>query len=171
MLIADLQVQSNPLSFTEGERQVLTATQRAAYLAAMSLGLLAGCGSTYHTADQYPPDNPPRVEPPNARSPAQYNEDASISSRVQAAVLSVPGIYPQNLQISTYDGVVTLRGTAVSDVAARNLVQAAREVTGVRSVDYDIQVQPQATVQPYPPVQPPYPAVHPTPPAPVYQPR
>ena len=48
----------------------------------------------------------------------------------------------------TYDGVVTLRGMAVSDVAARNVVQATRDVTGVRSVDYDIQAQPNAQVAP-----------------------
>ncbi|HLT99498.1 MAG TPA: BON domain-containing protein [Burkholderiaceae bacterium] len=145
-----------------------TATKKATWLAALSLGLLAGCGTPYPTADQYPPENPPRVAPPDARSPVQYNEDASISNRVQAAVLGVPGIYPQSLQISTYDGVVTLRGAAVSDVAARNAVQATRDVTGVRSVDYDIQVQPQAPVQPYAPVQQPYPAVQSAPPAPVY---
>lgn len=131
-----------------------TATKGATFAAAASLAFLAGCGSTYQTADGYPPDQPPRVESPDARSPAQYNEDASISNRVQAAVLSVPGIYAQTMQISTYEGVVTLRGTAANDVAARNVVQAARQVTGVRSVDYDIQVLPQATTQPQTYLQP-----------------
>lgn len=110
---------------------------------ALVLGLLAGCGTaSYPTADNYPPENPPRVEPPNARSPAQYQDDASISSRVQAAVLGVPGIHANNVQISTYEGVVTLRGTASNETAARNAVQAARQVTGVRTVEYDLQVQP-----------------------------
>ena len=122
---------------------------------AISMGVLAGCGTShYQTADQYPPEHPPRVEAPDARSPAQYNEDASISNRVQAAVLSVPGIYAQTLQIATYEGVVTLRATASSDASARNAVQAARQVTGVRSVDYDIQVIPQAQVVPHTHVQP-----------------
>lgn len=116
-------------------------TRSIALGSAMAMGLLAGCGTTtYQTADQYPPDPPPRVEAPNARHPAQYHDDAAISRRVQAAVLSVPGIHAQNLQLSTYEGVVTLRGTASSDVAARNAVQAARQVTGVRSVDYDLQL-------------------------------
>lgn len=132
-------------------------------LLAVSMGVLAGCGTGYYqTADQYPPEHPPRVEAPDARSPAQYNEDASISNRVQAAVLSVPGIYAQTLQISTYEGVVTLRGTASSDASARNAVQAARQVTGVRSVDYDIQVIPQAQVVPHTHVQP-QPYAHPQP--------
>lgn len=108
----------------------------------ISLGVLAGCSSTYPTADQYPPDPPPRVEAPHARTPAQYHDDAAISSRVHTAVLGVPGIHANHLQVSTYDGVVTLRGSASHETAARNAVQAARQVTGVRSVDYDIQVRP-----------------------------
>lgn len=111
--------------------------------AVLTIGVLAGCGSpTYPTADNYPPDNPPQVQPPNARSPAQYQEDANISSRVQAAVLGVPGIHANNIQVSTYEGVVTLRGTATNEAAARNAVQAARQVTGVRTVEYDLKVQP-----------------------------
>ena len=104
--------------------------------------LLAACGAPQPTADQYPPDPPPRVDTPDARHPAQYHDDAMITSRVQAAVLGVPGVHAQNLQISTYDGVVTLRGTAAHPDAARNAVQAARQTTGVKSVDYDIQVLP-----------------------------
>lgn len=110
--------------------------------AVLTTSLLAACGSPQPTADQYPPDPPPRVEAPDARSAAQYQDDAAISSRVQAAVLGVPGIHPQSIQISTYEGVVKLRGYTGNEIAARNAVQAAREVTGVRSVDYDIQVRP-----------------------------
>lgn len=107
------------------------------------LGLAAACGSTDHsTADHYLPQDPPRVVVPEARSPGQYQDDAGITSRVQAAVLGVPGIHANNIQVSTYDGVVTLRGTASTEAAARNAVQAARQVTGVRSVEYDLRVHP-----------------------------
>lgn len=110
---------------------------------ALVMGALAACTAPDHpTADHYPAGDLPRVEPPEARSPAQYQEDASITSRVQAAVLGVPGIHANNIQVSTYDGVVTLRGTASTQAAARNAVQAARQVTGVRTVEYDLQVQP-----------------------------
>src|SRR5690606_5778459 len=110
---------------------------------ALLLGLIAGCGAPPSpTADNYPPDPPPRVEPPQARNPVQYQDDAGITSRVQAAVLGVPGVHANNIQVSTYDGVVTLRGTASSEAAARNAVQTARQVTGVRSVEYDLRVQP-----------------------------
>jgi|GEM_PF-2358401 Predicted periplasmic or secreted lipoprotein len=104
--------------------------------------ILSACGAPQPTADQYPPDPPPRLDTPNARHPAQYHDDAMVTSRVQAAVLAVPGIHAENLQISTYDGVVTLKGTASHPDAAKNAVQAARQTTGVKSVDYDIQVIP-----------------------------
>lgn len=41
-----------------------TSTRNVALLAALSLGLLAACGSPAPTADHYPPENPPRVAPP-----------------------------------------------------------------------------------------------------------
>ena len=71
---------------------------------------------------------------------AQYDDDASITTSVQAAVISVPGIHANNVQVSTKDAVVTLKGTAENTLAARNAVQAARQVAGVKKVDYDIQV-------------------------------
>jgi hyperosmotically inducible protein len=44
------------------------------------------------------------------------------------------------LQVSTYDGVVKLRGKVDSQMAAQNAIQAARQVQGVKKVDYDIDV-------------------------------
>ncbi len=77
---------------------------------------------------------------PTPRATAQYTDDASINTNVQAAVVSVPGIHANTIQISTYDAVVTLRGTAESNLAARNAVQTARQVAGVKKVNYDIKV-------------------------------
>ncbi len=74
------------------------------------------------------------------RASAQYDDDASINNSVQAAVISVPGIHANNVRVSTKDAVVTLQGTAENTVAARNAVQAARQVAGVKKVDYDIKV-------------------------------
>jgi hyperosmotically inducible protein len=80
---------------------------------------------------------------PTPRATAQYNDDASINTNVQAAVVGVPGIHANNIQVSTYEAVVKLRGTADTTLAARNAVQAARQVAGVKKVDYDIKVAPQ----------------------------
>ncbi|MGP1615046.1 MAG: BON domain-containing protein, partial [Pollutimonas bauzanensis] len=77
---------------------------------------------------------------PTPRAAAQYNDDASINTNVEAAVVGVPGIHANNIQVSTYEAVVTLRGTADSNLAARNAVQAARQVPGVKKVDFDIKV-------------------------------
>lgn len=77
---------------------------------------------------------------PTPRASAQYQDDASINTNVEAAVVSVPGVHANNMQVSTYEAVVTLRGTAENTLAARNAVQAARQVPGVKKVDYDIKV-------------------------------
>ena len=70
---------------------------------------------------------------------APQNNDASITANVVAAVHAASG-GATNLQVSTLNGVVTLRGTADTQVVAQNDVQAARQVPGVQRVDYDIQV-------------------------------
>lgn len=109
----------------------------------VALGLVAACGTPpSETADNYPPDPPPRADVSHTRNAAQYHDDAGITNRVLAAVVGVPGMHANSIQVSTYDGIVTLRGTAANEMAARNAVQAARQVTGVRSVDYDLQVSP-----------------------------
>lgn len=65
--------------------------------------------------------------------------DASINANVVAAVQRSSGGVT-NLQVTTLNGVVTLRGTADSRLVAENDVQAARQVPGVQRVDYDIQI-------------------------------
>ncbi len=80
---------------------------------------------------------------PHPKANADYTDDASINAKAQAAVIAVPGIHADNIQVKTQDAVVTLRGTAANSLAARNAVQAARQVDGVKTVDYDIKVSPE----------------------------
>lgn len=68
------------------------------------------------------------------------NNDATINANVLAAMSRLTGQSATNLQVSTYNGVVTLKGVANTSVAAQNNVQTARQVPGVQRVDYDIQV-------------------------------
>lgn len=77
---------------------------------------------------------------PMPRDTASYADDASINTNVQAAVVGVPGVHANNMQVNTYEGVVTLRGTVENQLAAQNAIQAARQVAGVKKVDYDIKV-------------------------------
>lgn len=74
------------------------------------------------------------------RDTAQYTDDASINTNVQAAVVGVPGVHANNIQVTTYEGVVKLRGSVDNQLAAQNAIQAARQVAGVKKVDYDIKV-------------------------------
>ncbi|KAA0910966.1 BON domain-containing protein [Pusillimonas sp. ANT_WB101] len=79
---------------------------------------------------------------PEQRSATEYTDDTTINTQVQAAVLGVPGVHANDIQIDTYEGVVKLRGKVDSQAAAQNAIQAARQVAGVKSVDYDIDVAP-----------------------------
>ncbi|NYT77318.1 BON domain-containing protein [Alcaligenaceae bacterium] len=79
---------------------------------------------------------------PEQRSATEYSDDTTINAQVQAAVLGVPGVHANNIQIDTYEGVVKLRGKVDTQAAAQNAIQAARQVAGVKSVDYDIDVVP-----------------------------
>lgn len=74
------------------------------------------------------------------RTDAQYSDDAAVNTNVQAAVTAVPGIHANTMHVTTYNGIVTLRGTAESQTAAQNAVDAARHVPGVDKVDFDIKV-------------------------------
>ncbi|MEO6983825.1 MAG: BON domain-containing protein [Paralcaligenes sp.] len=73
-------------------------------------------------------------------SMAPINNDATINANVVQAISRVPATAATNIQVTSYNGVVTLRGTADSQLVAQNDVQAARQVPGVQRVDYDIRV-------------------------------
>lgn len=77
------------------------------------------------------------------RSPSEYHDDATINARVQAAVVGTAGVHANDIQITTYRGVVNLKGQADTQEAALNAVEAARSVAGVKEVNYDINVRKQ----------------------------
>lgn len=68
------------------------------------------------------------------------NNDASINANVMNAVSSVPGLRASNIQVTTLNGNVSLRGTADNQMVAQNVIQAARQVPGVQRVDYDLRL-------------------------------
>lgn len=69
------------------------------------------------------------------------NNDAIINSNVINALSSVPGLQASSLQVGTLHGIVTLRGTVANQAAAQSAVQTARQVPGVQTVNYDLQVR------------------------------
>lgn len=68
------------------------------------------------------------------------NNDASVNASVMNAVSAVPGLRASNIQVTTLNGNVSLRGTADNLTVAQNAVQAARQVPGVQRVDYDLRL-------------------------------
>lgn len=77
------------------------------------------------------------------RSPDEYHDDASINANVQAAVVGTSGVHANDIQVTTYRGVVSLKGQADTQDAAVSAVEAARSVAGVKKVNYDIKVRKQ----------------------------
>ncbi|NYT82488.1 BON domain-containing protein [Alcaligenaceae bacterium] len=76
----------------------------------------------------------------NRADTAQYTDDTSVNTNVQAAVAGVPGVDANSMSVNTNGGIVKLSGTVQDKLAAQNVVQAARQVAGVKQVDFDLQL-------------------------------
>lgn len=77
---------------------------------------------------------------PTRGSATSTGSDASLNSNVAQAVQRVPGVGPDDINVSSQDGVVTLRGRTQTRTQAQEAIEAARHVPGVQKVDYDIHV-------------------------------
>lgn len=66
--------------------------------------------------------------------------DTVLNENVRQAVNRVPGVNPTDLTITTTNGVVTLTGRTTTRTQAQDAIEAARHVSGVVKVDYDINV-------------------------------
>ncbi|WP_237173116.1 BON domain-containing protein [Paracandidimonas lactea] len=80
-------------------------------------------------------------QPARQSSAAGPVDDTTINTKVQNAVLGVRGVHEKDIQVSTTDGVVKLRGSVDNQMAAQDAIQAARQVEGVKKVDYDLDVK------------------------------
>ena len=61
-------------------------------------------------------------------------DDATITTKVKAAVLAEPGLKTLQINVDTKDGVVTLAGTVDTSALKSRATQVAQGVGGVRSV-------------------------------------
>jgi osmotically-inducible protein OsmY len=101
-----------------------------------TVGLLAGCvpvlvggaiaGGYYLGKDK--------------REPAQIAEDGSITARIKAKLIGDKYVDAFEINVDTYDGVVTLRGDVNNTIARDQAAKLAGEVNGVKSVDNQIRV-------------------------------
>jgi osmotically-inducible protein OsmY len=76
------------------------------------------------------------------RGTAEVVDDATITSKVKAALVADPDVKGTQVNVNTYRGVVSLSGFVGSDAEARKATQKAAEVAGVTSVRNDLQVKP-----------------------------
>lgn len=110
---------------------------------------LAACAShppAQNTAQSNPPQNTTAQNSPPQNTTAQNathapNDDASINQRVETAVNNVQGVHENDVHASTQDAVVTLKGSVDNRLVATYVIQAARQVEGVKQVDYNIKVK------------------------------
>ncbi|HWL29097.1 MAG TPA: BON domain-containing protein [Burkholderiaceae bacterium] len=77
---------------------------------------------------------------PTPPATAQVTDDTAITKNVETAVIGVPGIHADKVGVTTSNGNVTLSGAADNETAALNAVEAARQISGVKKVDYDIRI-------------------------------
>ncbi|MHB8347732.1 MAG: BON domain-containing protein [Acidiferrobacterales bacterium] len=91
---------------------------------AVFLSILSGCAAT-RTKD----------------STGQYIDDATITTKVKAALLADKDISTLHIHVKTTRGVVYLTGSADLSQEADKAAKDANGVAGVQSVDNDIQVR------------------------------
>jgi osmotically-inducible protein OsmY len=110
---------------------------------------LAACAShppAQNTAQSSPPQNTTAQNSPPQNTTAQNathapNDDASINQRVETAVNNVQGVHENDVHASTQDAVVTLKGSVDNRLVATYVIQAARQVEGVKQVNYNIKLR------------------------------
>lgn len=69
-------------------------------------------------------------------------DDLTISAHVKTALLNEPGVGGLRLGVETFQGVVTLSGTAPTAADVERAIAAARKVRGVKDVKSSLKVQP-----------------------------
>jgi len=75
------------------------------------------------------------------RSTGQYIDDASITTRVKAALVDTPNVSATDIHVDTHNGIVQLSGFVDSQDEARRAIASAQGVTGVRSVKNNMQMK------------------------------
>lgn len=70
-------------------------------------------------------------------------DDATITTRVKAALLNDPDVAGLRIDVDTFKGVVTLSGSVRTAAERDRAVTIARRISGVSDVKSTLQIQPQ----------------------------
>jgi osmotically-inducible protein OsmY len=127
------------------------------WLASIALVGVTACADNNRTADQTSrpatsspatqgettPGSPTAAtEPSMAGLPAMSEADQALAQRVTDALPKGSGgsSAGQSVQVHAYNGEVTLRGSVSSEQDKTNIAAAAQQVTGVKSVNNQLEV-------------------------------
>ena len=97
---------------------------------------------TVEQAVQYVADCLDRAEISPTAASLQAIEDLALASRVEAVLVSHAGIWIHGLKATAEHGVVTITGEVITDEDREYAEEAARNVSGVRSVHNELRIQP-----------------------------
>ena len=78
----------------------------------------------------------------NQRGTGEVVDDATITTKVKAALLADPDVKGTQVNVDTYRGVVSLSGFVDSQQQISKAQQKAAEVAGVTSVRNDLRLKP-----------------------------
>lgn len=86
-------------------------------------------------------ERPPVKVVPAPAQPKPLVDDATIATRLRAALLAEPAMRGSNIAISVEDGKVELRGTVPNDTALRKATAVAGKISGVRTVRNQLKIK------------------------------
>ena len=75
-------------------------------------------------------------------SAGEYFDDATITTKVKAALVESKEVKAREVNVETYRGVVQLSGFVSTQAEAQRAAELARSVKGVQSVKNDIRIKP-----------------------------
>ena len=75
------------------------------------------------------------------RSTGRYVDDASITASVKTKLIADEQVKAGNINVDTYNGVVSLSGFVKSKAEANQAVALAGQVEGVKSVKDDLHIR------------------------------
>ncbi len=78
---------------------------------------------------------------PHHQSTGEYFDDASITTKVKAAIFNESSLKSTEINVETYKGVVQLSGFVSSQADINTAVRLARDVKGVTRVQNSMEVK------------------------------
>ena len=78
----------------------------------------------------------------NRESTGEYVDDATVSTKVRAAILQDPNVKISEIKVTTYRGVTQLSGFVDNQQMISRAAEVAKGVNGVKSVKNDLHVKP-----------------------------